>query len=304
MISIQNLTFNYRKNESLLHDLTFNVPKGSIFGFLGPNGAGKTTTIRLILGLIRPYEGAVFLNNNRVSIDKSAIYEKTGTLIENPSLYLHLTGFENMKIFARYYKPVVDTARINDILSMVDLRDAAQKKAGEYSLGMKQRLGIAIALINDPELLILDEPTNGLDPKGIAEMRNLIIRLNKEYGKTIFISSHILHEIEQMCTHVGIIHHGELLFCGAMEELKSQFFRTPYYRIDCSDPERALTTLQELHNTVVHLQKKVLMVQTSRDTIPEIIALLTRKGILIYECGRIDTTLEQVFLSLTGRGQE
>lgn len=303
MISVENLTFNYRNNEPLLTNLTFSVPKGCVFGFLGPNGAGKTTTIRLILGLIRPYRGTVVLDNNRVSINKSAIYEKTGTLIEIPSLYLHLTGFENMEIFSKYYTPVVDRTRINDILSMVDLIHSAHKKAGEYSLGMKQRLGIAIALINDPELLILDEPTNGLDPKGIVEIRDLIVRLNKDFGKTIFISSHILHEIEQMCTHVGIIHYGQLLFCGTMEELKSQFFRAPYYRIDCSNPEKAYAIIQKFDNVIVQIIKTILMVQTSRENIPEVITILTRNDILIYECSRIDTTLEQVFLSLTGRGE-
>ena len=193
----------------------------TVYGFLGPNGAGKSTTLKMILGLIHPDSGNISVfGKTMTSANKLAILHKTGSLIENPGGYGHLTGLENMQIIAKL-KCVKET-EIESALKTVRLYDERDKKLSNYSLGMKQRLGIAMALLGNPKLLILDEPTNGLDPAGIQEMRQLIISLPKERGITVVISSHLLSEIEQMADQVGIIHHGTMLYQGGLAELENQ----------------------------------------------------------------------------------
>src|ERR1700739_1372105 len=217
VIDTQGLSFNFG-SQTVVKSLSLQVPEGSIYGFLGPNGAGKTTTIKLLLSLLKTQEVRIHVFGQELQSNRIKILSQIGSLIEQPAIYLHLSGRENLLNRALLLK--VPEKRVEEMLDLVHLTNAAHKKAGQYSLGMKQRLGIALALLSDPKLLILDEPTNGLDPNGIIEVRELLIRLVTQYKKTVFVSSHLLAEIERMATHVGIINHGELLFQGSIKDLE------------------------------------------------------------------------------------
>ena len=204
-----------------VHDLSMAVPKKCVYGFLGPNGAGKSTTLKMILGLVHPSQGSIKLFGKVMnSANRLSILRQTGSLIENPGGYGHLTGLENMQIIQKLKG--VSEAEIAPALKTVRLYDQRDKKLSNYSLGMKQRLGIAMAILGNPKLLILDEPTNGLDPAGIQEMRQLICSLPKERNMTVILSSHLLSEIEQMADQVGIIHHGRMLYQGTLADLETQ----------------------------------------------------------------------------------
>ena len=202
-------------------NLQMQVPEGCVYGFLGPNGAGKTTTLKLLLGLIKPNSGSIsFYGQKMTEKNRLSILKTTGSLIESPCYYGHLTGAENLQIIAKLKG--VSAKDITDVLHTVRLYEQKDKKVKHYSLGMKQRLGIAMALLGKPQLLILDEPTNGLDPAGIQEIRELIKGLPATHNMTVIVSSHLLSEVEQMADMVGIIHHGEMLFQGNMNELATQ----------------------------------------------------------------------------------
>ena len=203
-----DLCHRYPAGETVLHDIALAVPQGSIYGFLGPNGAGKTTTLRLLLGLIRQQRGRISIFGKDLARHRIAILRQVGSLIETPSLYEHLTAAENLALLQRIHR--VPTARIAQVLERVGLGATRDKRAGQFSLGMKQRLGIAAALLHRPALLILDEPTNGLDPNGIIEIRDLLTALNREEGTTVLVSSHLLAEVERLASHVGIVHRGRL----------------------------------------------------------------------------------------------
>jgi len=208
-------------NTYRVNDLSMAVPENCVYGFLGPNGAGKSTTLKMILGLIHPNQGSIKLFGKVMnSANRLSILRQTGSLIENPGGYGHLTGLENMQIIQKLKG--VSEAEIAPALKTVRLYDQRDKKLSNYSLGMKQRLGIAMAILGNPKLLILDEPTNGLDPAGIQEMRQLICSLPKERNMTVIISSHLLSEIEQMADQVGIIHHGRMLYQGTLADLETQ----------------------------------------------------------------------------------
>ena len=200
-------------------DVNLAIPKGCIYGFLGPNGAGKTTTMKLLLGLIQPDGGNIEVLGQKMSPkSRFDINMRTGSLIESPGFYGHLTGQENLEIIARYKK--LGTDDIKEALNTVSLFDRKDDKVKNYSLGMKQRLGIAMALMGKPELIILDEPTNGLDPAGINEIRNLIMSIPEKYGSTVIISSHLLSEVEQIADYVGIINKGKMIYQGLLSELE------------------------------------------------------------------------------------
>lgn len=218
LIEVQGLTKVF-KNFTAVDDLSFSVEKGSIYGFLGQNGAGKSTTIRMLLGLIHPTAGQVYMNGDLMSKNRKQFLNQIGAIVERPDLYGYLSGWDNLKFFAKLSGKKITKDRIVEVMELVGLSDRGNDKVKAYSQGMKQRLGIAIALVHDPELLILDEPTNGLDPQGIAEMRELIRTLGKEMGKTIIISSHLLYEIEQVATDMLIIHKGKKVAEGKVSEL-------------------------------------------------------------------------------------
>jgi lantibiotic transport system ATP-binding protein len=212
-----NLSHHWNARTPVLKDINLRVPKDSIYGFLGPNGAGKTTTLKLILGLLKKQQGEIRVFGQNWEGHRIEILHRIGSLIESPSLYAQLTASENLSVLQRIYR--CPKSRIDQVLALTGLTDTGSKKAGKFSFGMKQRLAIAIALLNEPTLLILDEPTNGLDPEGIIEMRELLKALNKR-GVTILLSSHLLGEMEKLITHTGIIHKGQLLFQGTLVDLK------------------------------------------------------------------------------------
>ena len=206
------------KDTKVVNKVNISVKEGDIYGFLGPNGAGKSTTIKMILGLVKPTEGTALINKYDIVSQRKNAIEFVGAMVEAPSFYGYLSGYKNLKLYANLYQK--DDNRINEVLELVGLSNAKNKKVSNYSLGMKQRLGLASALLGEPPILILDEPTNGLDPAGIHEIRNLVKSLPKRYDCTVLISSHMLSEIELLADDIGILNHGRLLFEGSLEDLK------------------------------------------------------------------------------------
>lgn len=299
IVNIKNLNFSYTKTKQDIENLELKIPKGSIYGFLGPNGSGKSTTIRLMLGLLKKNSGTVVLFGEPfTSKTRLQILNRVGALIENPSLYDHLDAVDNLRIAANY-RQNIPFSRINEVLEIVKLTQAKNKKIKEYSLGMKQRLGLAISLLSNPELIILDEPTNGLDPKGIIEMRTLIKDLNKKYGTTIFISSHLLSEIERTCTHVGIIRDGKMLYQDTVASLKESKGTNLKIDIEVDKPTEALSVLKNLKMENISLLDDFLQIEVkNKEAITEVIDILRSEKINIYQVS-IKNNLEELFLSLT-----
>lgn len=297
IIETQHLDFSFRSGEQILHALNLQVPQGSIYGFLGPNGAGKTTTLRLLLGLLRKQQGTIHVSGQDFQSHRLEVLKKLGSLIEQPSLYMHLTGRENLEIFRLTYG--CEKKRIGEVLELVGLKNAANKKAKAYSLGMKQRLSIAVALLHDPSLLILDEPTNGLDPNGIIETRELIKQLNREHGKTIVVSSHLLNEVEKMATHVGIINKGKLLFQGPLQELQQMKTKQSAIEIEVNDTAKAAQLLNG-HFPVKQVNGTRIMVDfESRERSAQINKLLVQQGVDVYQMAITQNDLENLFIQIT-----
>ena len=295
-IETNNLSFGFNKKNSILKNINLKVERGSIYGFLGPNGAGKTTTIRLLLGLLPDPNNSVFLFNQNFLQNRVQCLSKTGALIEQPSLYEHLSGFDNLEITRQLRK--IPKERINDVLQTVRLSEAAFKKVKAYSLGMKQRLGIALALLPEPELLILDEPVNGLDPSGIMEMRELLQTINKKYNTTIFLSSHLISEVEKIVTHIGIINMGEMLFQGTINDLYNLKKNELKVRIKTDNPELAVTLLKASYSIVDHEDTLDIIIQSTKE-VNDIIHLLINNNVKVYEAVTDSKNLEQIFLSMT-----
>lgn len=298
IIETKNLNFSYTKAKNDIENLELKVPKGSIYGFLGPNGSGKSTTIRLLLGLLEKQAGTVALFGETFTRkSRLSILDKVGALIENPSLYEHLDAIDNLRISANYRQ--IPFCRINEVLEIVKLSHAKNKKIKEYSLGMKQRLGLAISLLSNPEIIILDEPTNGLDPKGILDMRALIKDLNQKYGTTIFISSHLLSEIEKTCTHVGIIRNGKMLYQDTVVALKESNDTNIKVDFEVDKPSEALLILKNLKKKSAILIDGILQLEVqNKEEITELIDTLRSEKINIYQVS-IKNNLEELFLSLT-----
>jgi len=299
IIETRQLYFAFQTGQKILDDLNLQVPGGSIYGFLGPNGAGKTTTLRLILGLLKKQQGDITLFGKHFQANRIDILRRIGSLIEQPSLYLHLTGKENLEVFRLTYQ--VNKNRIDEVLQLVQLQHAANKKVKSYSLGMKQRLAIAIALLHDPEILILDEPTNGLDPNGIIETRELIKKLNREYGKTILVSSHLLAEVEKMATHVGIIHKGKLLFQGSLQQLQNLKSKQSAIEIEVNDAERAQQVLQEQFAVKQVNGSRLLLNYESRERSALLNKLLVQQGVDVYQLAVTQNDLENLFIQITAQ---
>lgn len=299
IVDTKNLNFSYTKTRKDIENLELKVPKGSIYGFLGPNGSGKSTTIRLLLGLLKKQSGSVALFGELFnSKTRLKSLDKVGALIENPSLYEHLNAVENLKIAANYRQNIPE-GRIEEVLEIVRLSHAKKKKVKAYSLGMKQRLGLAISLLSNPELIILDEPTNGLDPKGIIEMRVLIKELNEKFGTTIFISSHLLSEIEKTCTHVGIIRDGKMLFQDTVKALKSSKGKKMMIDIEVDKFIDAMTVLEKLHKENTSLVDEFLQIEVEdKEEITVVIDALRAQNVKVYQVS-IKNNLEELFLSLT-----
>jgi len=295
VIQTTDLNFSFRNGAKTLDNINLLVPKGSVYGFLGPNGAGKTTTLRLLLGLLKNQQGKLEIFGKEFSTHRIEILKRLGSLIEQPSLYLHLTAKENLDIYRLIYK--VDKSRIDVVLKIVGLDQTGKKKAKQFSLGMKQRLSIAIALLHQPELLILDEPTNGLDPNGIIETRELIKKLNKEHNTTVIVSSHILNEIERMASHVGIIHKGKMLFQGPLQELQQMKTRQTALEIETNDNAAAAQLLQSF--SLQSVNGKLVLPFESNGQTAIINKLLVQNGLDVYAIHPQQNDLEQLFLDIT-----
>jgi ABC-2 type transport system ATP-binding protein len=277
-----------------VEDLEIAVPGGCVYGFLGPNGAGKTTTIRMLLGLLRPTSGSVRLFGEPGGDRR--LLRRIGALVESPSLYPHLTGEENLR-HACLLKdvPRADIARV---LGIVGLSAAASRVVKGYSLGMKQRLGLAQALLGGPELIILDEPTNGLDPAGIHEMRRLLRDLPRDHGVTVFLSSHLLNEVEQIASVVGIVAHGRLKFEGPPDDLRAG--REGGLRLRVGQPEAAAAMLARRgYEASADRSGGVALRGCAPTSAPAITRLLVEHGIDVYEIAPEQATLENMFLELT-----
>jgi len=295
-IETNHLDFSFG-NLKVLNDLSINVSQESIYGFLGPNGAGKSTTIRALLGLYKTNGDHVKIFGKRINNENLSILKRIGALVESPTLYNHLSGFDNLEITRKLRG--LPKNRTAEALKTVNLLQDARRAVKHYSMGMKQRLGLALTIISEPELLILDEPTNGLDPHGIIEIRELLLSLKKEKGTTIFISSHILSEIERIASHVGIINKGKLLFQGALEELREIGVSTVF--IETSEPERGLKLLQE-NNFPKSKLKETNLIETdieNKEEINIITRLLVKNEIPVLGINNSKKDLEQLFLDIT-----
>lgn len=279
----------------ILKKISFEVKKDEIVGFIGPNGAGKTTTIKLILGLQKITKGKVEINGYDIKKDfEKAIY-RVGAIIENPDVYTYLTGYENLKIAQEYYKNIPNQ-RIDEVVKIVGLKDSIMNKVSKYSLGMRQRLGIAQAILHEPQLLILDEPTNGLDPEGIIEIRNLLKKLVFEENIGILISSHNLSEVENICDKVCIIKSGEIIDEKDIKELKSQNLEECYIieNEDSYKVRKLISTKSEI------IDKQHIKIFTSKEQVPKIVKKLEKNDVLIYTITKKDISLEEAFLKEIG----
>jgi ABC-2 type transport system ATP-binding protein len=295
ILEIEQLTKRY-KGRPVVNRLSMSVERGDIFGFLGRNGAGKSTTLRMVLGLVRPTSGVVRLVGHDMASHSMRALARVGAIIESPAFYEHFSGRQNLKMFAAMSGGAT-ARRIDHVLDIVGLRSRAGDAVRVYSHGMRQRLGIAQALLPDPEFIILDEPTDGLDPQGILEMRLLIKRLKEELGLTIMLSSHLLYEVEQICTRIAIIEGGSLIYQGSIEELVAKE-KTIKLRVD--RPDAAYKLLQDTSGLVISKNGDgSLYLRIADEEIPVVNSLLVERGLRVFELSPQRETLEQVFFRLT-----
>jgi len=293
-LSVQHLRKKIGKRE-IIKDISFELKSGEVFGFLGPNGAGKTTTIRMLVGLIKPTSGTIHICGYDVKKDFSKAMERLGCIVENPELYPYLTGWENLEYFSRMLNNI-DSNRIEEIVELVGLTERIHDKVKTYSLGMRQRLGIGQALLSKPKVLILDEPTNGLDPSGIREMRHFIRYLAEKEGLSVLVSSHLLSEIQLLCDRVSIILHGKIIHTESVHTLLTQkeklFWRfTPL--------EKGLKILQTVAPSV-QVQDDIVITPFIETEVSKWSKLLFEANIEIKEMNRQIPSLENLFLEITG----
>lgn len=295
IIKTTGLSYHYAKNVQTLFDINLQIPKGSIYGFLGPNGSGKTTTLSLLLGLLPKQKGDIEIFGQHLDQNRIAILNRVGSLVETPSLYGHLNAKDNLEIYRNIYG--VSKERVNEVLEIAGLGDTGKKSVKKFSLGMKQRLAIALALLPNPELMILDEPSNGLDPAGIIELRQLIKKLNRELGMTILISSHLLSEVEKMVSHVGIIYKGKMLFQGSLPELHLFQQKTTRLLVQTSDNEAALLLLKE-HAPEMSGEHLSIPFQDLEQA-ASINRTIIQSNLDVYLLKPTENDLEQLFIDLT-----
>ncbi|WP_339240290.1 ABC transporter ATP-binding protein [Paenibacillus sp. FSL R5-0517] len=282
-------------SRSLVSDLTLDISPGQVFGFLGPNGAGKTTTIRMMVGLMSISKGDILISGHSVKNEFEQAVAQVGAIVENPEMYKFLTGYQNLVHFARM-SPGVTKERIAETIERVGLTARIHDKVKTYSLGMRQRLGVAQAILHKPKLLVLDEPTNGLDPQGIRELRDYLRELTQAEGITVFVSSHLLSEMELMCDTVAIIQNGKLI---DVRNLRAETGADALIEVafEVNDAERAVNLIQG-----ATAQGNVLVARVSREQIPDINAKLVSEGFQVYGIRNVTHTLEEQFLQVTGGG--
>ena len=295
IIATRGLTKTYGK-QAVVDKLALEVPQGAVHGLLGPNGSGKSTTMKMLLGLTTPTAGEITVMGRPMTrATRGEVLADIGSLIESPAAYPHLTGAENMRIVTRLFR--ADPANAQRAVRLVRLERHMDKQVKKYSLGMKQRLGIAIALVRDPQLLILDEPTNGLDPAGIEEIRELIISLARDEGRTVLVSSHLLSEIEKMATSLSIINQGKLVFQGSQRELFDAHL--PDLFIQTPAVTAATSVLRARQPRIV--SGGVEVPGLSDDDVAAVCARLVAHDVPIHQVVRARRSLEEIFISMTGR---
>ena len=293
ILKCENLYKNFGKKQ-ILKNVSFELYSGDILGFIGPNGAGKTTTIKLILGLQGITEGKVTINGYNIERQFEKAIEKVGAIVENPDLYMYLTGYENLKLISNLYDSI-DKNRIDEVVKLVKLEKRINDKVSKYSLGMRQRLGIAQAILHKPNLLILDEPTNGLDPEGIKEMRELLINLAKKEKMAILISSHNLAELDNLSTKVCIIKNGEIIETSDIESIKKES-KVDYQVFEVDNTEKIKSILK----SAIILDERHFKIDIQKGEIPEIVKLLVKEEISLYKIQKEEISLEKAFFEKTG----
>lgn len=299
VLQLDNVSKKIGQKE-IVHNISFDVQKGEVFGLLGPNGAGKTTIIRSIVRLIKKTSGEVHISGVNVDENFKDAIKNVGAIIENPEFYMYMSGFNNLKQFARMSRKEIPQERLMEIAEQVKLGHAIHNKVKTYSLGMRQRLGLAQALIHEPDLLILDEPTNGLDPQGMREFRELIRSLAQN-GTSVLISSHLLSEIQQITDRFAIINHGKLTHIESMRDLEKEAKVT--VQLEVSDPEAAKLVLESLELEIKAQTETQLTLELNSELIPEIARALVKANIDILELAKVHVSLEDRFLALTNGGE-
>ncbi|MBE5805407.1 MAG: ABC transporter ATP-binding protein [Clostridiales bacterium] len=289
------------KKKQILNNVSLELKEGEILSFIGPNGAGKTTTIKLILGLQSITSGTVTINGFDIQKDFTKAIEKVGAIVENPDFYMYLTGRQNLELAANMYSNI-DKKRIDEVINLVGLQNRIDDKVSKYSLGMRQRLGIAQAILNKPNLLVLDEPTNGLDPEGIKELRTFLVKLATEENMAIFISSHNLAELESFCNTVCIIQNGTVIENSTMEKIKSGLSSEKFnYEIEINNTD-LLKNIPLFNNNenISIIDTNHFKLNIEKHNIPEILKTLVNNNIEIYEVKQEKISLEDAFLKKTG----
>jgi len=298
IVQIKNVTKKIGK-KVIIDELTFDVHSGEVFGFLGPNGAGKTTTIKMLLGLMSMTKGEMYIDGFNIEKDFEKAIAKVGGIIENPDLYKYLTGYQNLLHFWRMY-PDIKRERIDEVIKIVGLEKRIHDKIKTYSLGMRQRLGVAQALLNSPKLLVLDEPTNGLDPAGIHELRNHLRTLAREENIAVIVSSHLLSEMELMCDRVGIIQGGKLVRIQDMREMLEDEADS-IVALTVTPINSAKTYLESLSGKYnPKINDKEIEILENMENIPDLVEKLVGQGIKIYGVRKVQQSLEKKFLEMTG----
>ncbi len=303
ILELKNVT-KVMGNRRIVDSVSFEINSGEIFGFLGPNGAGKTTTIKMITGLLKIDEGDILISDNNVKKNFEKALSEVGGIIENPEMYGYLTGRTNLEIYSRMHGNI-SKERIDEVIKLVKLENRIDDKVKKYSLGMRQRLGVAQALLHDPKLLILDEPTNGLDPMGIKELRDTLRHLAEKDGLAVLVSSHLLSEMELMCDRVGIIDNGKIVDIKTLKDIKEQdISKEITYEVDVNNSNLAKEIIENTYKErseeiIISYKENKILISCSRNEIANINKTLIMENILVYTITPINNTLEDEFMKIT-----
>lgn len=296
IVELSHVTFAYSNGVKVLNDFSLQIPRGSIYGFLGPNGSGKSTTIRIAMGLLGPQAGDVTLFGQRYQQSRISILSNIGSLIDSPTFYEHLSATKNLELIRLAHG--LPQASVAEALELVGLSTTGKQKVSQFSLGMKQRLALAMAMMPKPELLVLDEPSNGLDPNGIIEIRELLIRINQQHGTTIFVSSHLLSEIEKLCTHISIINRGKTVFEGKVELLTERIAveKRVWLTVDSIDKVEQL--LKKSYQLQRNGSLKIGVEYNTDKDIALLNQLLVSHNVEVYGIQKEHQTLEEMYVKL------
>ena len=299
VLEIKNLKKSFGKRK-VIDDISLEVKEGEIYGFLGPNGSGKTTTIKMILRLIDNDAGEIKVNGYDTKKQFEKAMDYIGAIVENPDMYRYMTGRDNLKLHARIRN--VDSKRIEEVLELVELKDRADEKVGKYSLGMKQRLGLALTLLHRPKVLILDEPTNGLDPAGIKKLRDILKEIAHKEGVAVFVSSHILSEMQLMCDKVSVLDNGKIV--KTEEIANSEEEKTENVEIRVKEVEKAMAILKEKYEIEANVDKNNIEITILTEKLPEVIKELAINDVEIKAVIPKEHTLEDIFFDATKGGEK